>query len=62
MALPPSAGAIQETARLVLLPVTAATVGAAGATGAVAVVPVVPDPEPDQAESPSALVARTWTW
>ena len=37
MALPPSAGAIQETARLVLLPVTAATVGAAGATGAVAV-------------------------
>ena len=37
MALPLSAGALQETVRLVLLPETPATVGAVGAAGAVAV-------------------------
>ena len=35
MALPLSAGALQETARRVLLPETPATVGAVGAAGAV---------------------------
>ena len=34
MALPLSAGALQDTVRLVVLPETPATVGAAGATGA----------------------------
>ena len=37
MALPLSAGALQETVRRVLLPETPATVGAVGAAGAVAV-------------------------
>ena len=30
--------------------------------GAVVAALVVPEPEGDQSESPSALVARTWTW